>query len=72
MPEAPSTREHPEFAGRKSARLTAEAITAFDAVLISTDHDVVDYSLLAAAKLVVDTRNAMAARGLAGPNIVKA
>lgn len=72
VPEAPNTREHPEFAGRKSAPLTVESLRGFDAVLISTDHDAVDYGLLADAKLVVDTRNAMARHGLSGANIVKA
>ncbi len=42
-------------------------------MLISTDHDAVDYGLLRAnAKLVIDTRNAMARRGLDGPQVVKA
>ncbi|WP_334163936.1 nucleotide sugar dehydrogenase [Phenylobacterium sp.] len=72
VPEAPNTREHPEFAGRRSAPLTAESLRGFDAVLISTDHDAVDYGLLAGAKLVVDTRNAMARHGLSGANVVKA
>lgn len=72
VPVAPNTREHAEYAGRRSTPLTAETLTAFDAVLISTDHDAVDYALLARAKLVVDTRNAMAARGVPGDNVVKA
>jgi len=42
-------------------------------VLIATDHDAVDYkALVAAARLVVDTRNACAKAGLTGDNIVKA
>jgi UDP-N-acetyl-D-glucosamine dehydrogenase len=73
VPEAPNTREHPEFAGWRSVDLSAESLAGYDAVLISTDHDAVDYALLAAkAKLVVDTRNAMAKRDLGGPNVVKA
>ncbi|HVI33705.1 nucleotide sugar dehydrogenase [Phenylobacterium sp.] len=72
VPEAPSTREHAEYAGRRSTALTAETVSGFDAILISTDHDAVDYGLLADASLVVDTRNAMAARGLPGHNVVKA
>ena len=71
--EAPNTREHPEFAGRRSTKLSAETLAGFDAVLISTDHAAVDYGLISAhARLVVDTRNAMARRGLDGPNVVKA
>jgi UDP-N-acetyl-D-glucosamine dehydrogenase len=42
-------------------------------VLIATDHDAVDYkALAAAAKLVIDTRNACARAGSAGANVVKA
>jgi len=71
--EVPPTREHAEFTGRASVALTAESVAGFHAVLIATDHDAVDYALLgSAAKLVVDTRNAMASRGLAGETVVKA
>jgi UDP-N-acetyl-D-glucosamine dehydrogenase len=73
VPEAPMTREHAEYAGRKSVPLSREALAGIDAVLISTDHDEVDYGLLATeARLVLDTRNAMARRGHIGPNVVKA
>jgi UDP-N-acetyl-D-glucosamine dehydrogenase len=42
-------------------------------VLIATDHDAVDYGLVAEhAKLVVDSRNAMATRGLPAGKVVKA
>ena len=45
----------------------------FDAVLIATDHDAVDYAALAAwAPIIVDTRNAFGRRSLAGANVVKA
>jgi UDP-N-acetyl-D-glucosamine dehydrogenase len=44
-----------------SAPLTPALIEAQDAVLIVTDHDAVDYDLFSRhAKLIVDTRNAMA------------
>jgi UDP-N-acetyl-D-glucosamine dehydrogenase len=69
----PLTREHSGFAGRKSLALTPEALTAADAVLISTDHDDVDYALVARhAKLIVDTRNVMARRGLSRASVAKA
>lgn len=69
----PMTREHASLAGRASAPLTAQAIAGYDAVLISTDHDAVDYGLIAAnAKLVVDTRNAMARNNLPMDRVVKA
>jgi UDP-N-acetyl-D-glucosamine dehydrogenase len=71
--EIPSTREHAALAGRRSLALTAETIAGHDAVLIATDHDAVDYALVAAhARLIVDTRNAFARRGLAGNTVVKA
>jgi UDP-N-acetyl-D-glucosamine dehydrogenase len=73
VPEVPPTREHPEFTGRRSVGLTPETLRSFDAVLIATDHDAVDYNLLAEhAKLIVDTRNAMRRRGLGGANVRQA
>jgi len=61
VPEIPPTREHAALAGRQSVSWTAETIEVCDAVLICTDHDDVDYELLVQhARLVVDTRNAMA------------
>lgn len=68
----PPTREHAAFTGMKSVALTPETIAAQDAVIIVTDHDNVDYGMVAKhAKLVVDTRNALA--GVESrDNIVKA
>ena len=58
-PVVPQTREHPEFAGIKSK--TKEDLLAkntYDAAIITTDHDIVDYTkLLANFSIVVDTRN---------------
>jgi len=69
----PPTREHPEFTGQRSVALTPDLLKSCDAVLISTDHDAVDYALVAQhARLVIDTRNVMARNGLSGGNIVKA
>lgn len=69
----PPTREHASLAGRTSTSLTAEAIASYDAVLISTDHDAVNYALLQAnARLVVDTRNVFARLGLPMDRVVKA
>ena len=73
VPTLPPTREHGAIAGRKSAALTAAALAAYDAVVIVTDHDGVDYRLLADhARLIIDTRNACRARGCGGPNVVAA
>lgn len=69
----PPTREHANLTGRASAALSSATVKAYDAVLIATDHDAVDYkALVEAARLVVDTRNACAKAGVAGDNIVKA
>ena len=57
--EIPKTREHAALAGRRSVTLDAATLAGFDAALIATDHDGVDYAALAAAvPLIVDTRNA--------------
>ena len=59
VPVVPMTREHAALAGRAS--VPAETAGDYDAVLISTNHRAVDYAALGAtAKLIVDTRNAMA------------
>ncbi|MDF7775442.1 nucleotide sugar dehydrogenase [Sphingomonas sp. AOB5] len=58
IPEVPMTRDHPEFAGRKSVDITAANVAAYDVVLVATDHADVDWDLIVdSAKLVVDTRN---------------
>ncbi|WDZ79475.1 nucleotide sugar dehydrogenase (plasmid) [Ensifer adhaerens] len=71
--EIPPTREYGALKGRRSVTLDAQAVAEFDAVLIATDHDKVDYSALAAsASLIVDTRNVFHRNGLTGDHIVKA
>jgi UDP-N-acetyl-D-glucosamine dehydrogenase len=71
--EIPPTREFAHLAGRPSTPISAETLAAHDAVLIATDHDAVDYALIARlAPLVVDTRNALARRGIGGANVIKA
>jgi UDP-N-acetyl-D-glucosamine dehydrogenase len=73
VPVIPMTREHPSLSGRRSAALTEDALEGFDVVLIATDHDAVDYACLArSAAILVDTRNAIEARGLPMDKVVKA
>ena len=73
IPEIKLTREHAELAGMMSVPLTAESIKSYDIVLISTDHDEINYDdLVANAKLVVDTRNATKAVSGNRQKIVKA
>lgn len=58
----PPTREHKEFTGLKSAPLTPDLLKAQDAIVIITDHDNIDYAMIARyARLAVDTRNVFAA-----------
>lgn len=68
----PPTREHAAFTGLASQPLNAKTLAAQDAVMIVTDHDSIDYEMVAAqSKLVIDTRNALA-RTKGRGNIVKA
>ncbi len=61
VPVIRPSREHSQFAGRKSIELTSESISSFDLVLVATRHVAVDYPLIAKnAALVVDSRNALA------------
>jgi UDP-N-acetyl-D-glucosamine dehydrogenase len=73
LAEIPPTREHARLAGRRSTPLTAAAAAGFDAAIICTDHDAVDYALLVEhCPIVVDTRNACARRGLSPARVVNA
>ena len=55
----PHLREHPEMSGRESVKFDKKCFSEYDAGLICTDHDGVDYTVLAdVMKLLVDTRNA--------------
>lgn len=71
--EVPVTREHADLMGRKSVKLAADTLAGYHVVLLATDHDAIDYQLVAEnARLVVDTRNVFAKHGLQGKHIVKA
>jgi UDP-N-acetyl-D-glucosamine dehydrogenase len=73
VPELPATRRHAPLAGRRSVALTPESLSAYDAVLIATDHDSVDYRhVVQHGRLVVDTRNACARAGIIDSKIIKA
>ena len=73
VPTIPLNREHGDLAGRQSIVLNAKVISSYDAVLIATDHDTIDYGLLVEnAKIIIDTRNACARVGAIGSNVVKA
>ena len=60
VPVVRPTREHPQFAGKKSIAWTRSTIQNFDVVLVATNHSCVNYQELADwAHCIVDTRNAM-------------
>jgi UDP-N-acetyl-D-glucosamine dehydrogenase len=60
VPVIPHMREHASMAGRRSVTFDPSAFGEYDAVLVCTDHDNVDYAAIAkACDLVIDTRNAM-------------
>ena len=67
------TREYPGLNGREGVGWDPDALSSYDAVLIATDHDAVDYCALAErAKLIVDTRNACARAGASCGRVVRA
>jgi UDP-N-acetyl-D-glucosamine dehydrogenase len=73
VPGIPVTREYADLAGRKSVPLDPERVAGYDAVLIATDHDALDYrGLVRHARLVIDTRNACRRAGILDDKVVKA
>jgi UDP-N-acetyl-D-glucosamine dehydrogenase len=64
IPVIHTQREHARLDGRERVCFDRATVQAYDAALIATDHQAVDYAALVAwSKLVVDTRNAT--RGVA-------
>jgi len=73
VPVIKPTREHSQFAGRRSVVWNRAAIQSFDVVLIATNHSCINYHELADwARCIVDTRNAMATVGSANGKVWKA
>lgn len=59
VPVMPASRNYPELPEKRSIPMENLAAGNFDAALICTDHDAVDYqALVDAVPLVIDTRNA--------------
>ncbi len=59
IPVIPPTREHAEFAGKKSIEWTMENIAEYDAAIIATKHASIDWEEMTShSQLVIDTRNA--------------
>jgi UDP-N-acetyl-D-glucosamine dehydrogenase len=60
IPVINPTREHAHWTGTKSVPWNKKEIAKYDAVVIATAHDAVNYKELAEwANVIVDTRNAM-------------
>jgi UDP-N-acetyl-D-glucosamine dehydrogenase len=71
VPILPKTRKYKY--DMKSINLNKEKIKGYDLVVLSTDHSLFNYKMIAEnAKLVVDSRNAFEARGIKRKNIFKA
>ena len=69
----PASRQHAGLTGRQSQNLEPAVIGRSNAILIATDHDAIDYAMiLEHARLIVDTRNVFARKGLESGKIVKA
>ena len=67
--EVPRTRDHPQFAGIKSKTMADIESGGYDAALIATGHDNVDYTAISrSVTVVIDTRNVAGARD----NVVQA
>lgn len=73
VPELPPMREYGQFHARRAIAPEDVAEGGFDGVLIATDHDAVDYAALLGLDCpVLDTRNAVATRGLPMAQVTKA
>lgn len=65
VPVIPVTRKHSHLAGRKSVLWSLEIFDKYDAALICTDHDGLDYTnIVNHSNLVVDTRNVIRGLGI--------
>jgi UDP-N-acetyl-D-glucosamine dehydrogenase len=61
VPAIPQTRAHADLAGMRSISIDPPTVASYDAVVIVTDHSEIDWqSLVDAAQIVVDARNATA------------
>jgi len=72
VPSGKPMREH-KITHMRSVPLTPQSLAGYDCVLISTDHSSIDYDQVCEhARLVVDTRNATAAKRRPKGRVVKA
>jgi len=73
VPSIPPSRDHASLAGRRSVPWSNTMSRDYDATLIVTDHDGVDYaSIVESAAIVVDTRNVCRRAGVMSSKVVLA
>ncbi|MHA6262884.1 nucleotide sugar dehydrogenase [Arenibacterium sp. CAU 1754] len=73
VPSIPPMREHPDLLGKTAMAPDDVPGAGFDAILISTDHDAIDYAALTAMDIpIIDTRNAIEKRNLPSGTTTKA
>ena len=73
VPEVPLMRDYAGFQGKPGIVATNVTADRYDAILISTDHDLIDYAALVETGIpIVDTRNAIERRGLPMHSTTKA
>ncbi|MCG6892031.1 MAG: nucleotide sugar dehydrogenase [Desulfobacteraceae bacterium] len=66
VPVVPKLREYPEYIGRTSVEM--DSLNRYDAIVVCTDHDDVDYQrLVDSGRIVIDTRNTVPT----GPNVYR-
>lgn len=71
IPKLPPTRKY-NFE-MTSVELNKQNLNSYDLVLISTDHDAIDYKLIVEnSRIIVDTRNVIERKGLKSKNVFKA
>jgi UDP-N-acetyl-D-glucosamine dehydrogenase len=60
VPVIRPTREHAHWTGTRSVEWNQKTVEGFDATIIATNHQAINYQELAAwSSCIVDTRNAM-------------
>ncbi|WP_417486208.1 nucleotide sugar dehydrogenase [Maricaulis sp.] len=74
IPVVPFDPDHPQYEGRASTAWDSDSLSKYDAAIVATDHDRVDYAMvLKAVPFVIDTRNAtVMLQGEYGDKIIKA
>lgn len=69
----PETRSHAGLSGMASVDLVEATVRGYDAALVVTDHDDIDWRIVAEhSDLIVDTRNVLKRSGFSGEKIVPA